>query len=74
MPDGSMLEAKPIKLLIVDDDPDYARLLVECFTGLGFQVVYVDSGHKALQEVEKLVPDIVLLDIVMPEMDGFEVC
>ena len=46
----------PIKLLIVDDDEDYARLLVECFTGLGFQVVYVDSGQRALQEVRKLLP------------------
>jgi DNA-binding response OmpR family regulator len=69
-----MSEAKPIKLLIVDDDEDYAQLLVECFTGLGFQVVYVDSGQKALQEVKKLLPDIVLLDIVMPELDGFEIC
>jgi DNA-binding response OmpR family regulator len=74
MQDGSMSDAKPIKLLIVDDDEDYARLLVECFTGLGFQVVYVDSGQKALQEVRKLLPDIVLLDILMPEIDGFEVC
>ena len=40
MQDGSMADA-PTKLLIVDDDEDYARLLVECFTGLGFQVVYV---------------------------------
>jgi len=69
-----MSEAKPIKLLVVDDDEDYARLLVECFTGLGFQVFYLDSGQKALQEVNKLLPDIVLLDIVMPEIDGFEVC
>src|SRR5262245_1311979 len=69
-----MSEAKPIKLLIVDDDEGYARLLVECFTGLGFEVVYVDSGQKALEQVKGLVPDIVLLDIVMPEVDGFEVC
>jgi DNA-binding response OmpR family regulator len=69
-----MSEAKPIKLLIVDDDEDYARLLVECFNGLGFQVVYVDSGQKALREVKELLPDIMLLDIVMPEIDGFEVC
>src|SRR5213594_2880520 len=69
-----MSEANPITLLIVDDDEDYARLLVECFTGLGFQVVYVDSGQKALQEVKRLLPDIILLDIVMPELDGFEVC
>jgi DNA-binding response OmpR family regulator len=69
-----MSEAKPIKLLIVDDDEGYARLLVDCFNGLGFQVVYVDSGQKALHKVKELLPDIMLLDIVMPEIDGFEVC
>jgi DNA-binding response OmpR family regulator len=69
-----MSEAIPVKLLVVDDDEDYARLLVECFTGLGFQVVYVQSGEKALAEIRRLMPDIVLLDIVMPDIDGFEVC
>jgi len=69
-----MSEAKPTTLLIVDDDPDYARVLVDCFAGLGFRVVYVDSGRKALEELKKIAPDIVLLDIVMPELDGFEVC
>jgi len=69
-----MSEAKPIKLLIVDDDEGYARLLVDCFGGLGFQVVYVDSGQEALYKVKELLPDIMLLDIVMPEMDGFEIC
>lgn len=69
-----MGQTNAVKILVVDDDPDYARLLVECFTGLGFRVLYVDSGEKALQEVSRDKPDIVLLDIVMPEIDGFEVC
>jgi len=69
-----MSEVNPTKLLVVDDDETYARLLVDCFTGLGFQVVYVDTGEKALKEIRTLKPEIVLLDIVMPTMDGFEVC
>ena len=64
----------PAKLMVVDDDAEYARLLVDCFSGLGFEVVYVDSGEKALDEMSRFKPDIVLLDIMMPAMDGFEVC
>ena len=60
--------------MVVDDDAEYARLLVDCFSGLGFEVVYVDSGEKALDEMSRFKPDIVLLDIMMPAMDGFEVC
>lgn len=62
------------RLMIVDDDPEYARLLVDCFSGLAFPVLYVDSGEKALAELTNFRPEIVLLDIRMPEMDGFEVC
>lgn len=64
----------PVKLMVVDDDAEYARLLVDCFSGLGFEVVYVDSGEKALGEMGQFKPDIILLDIMMPAMDGFEVC
>ncbi len=69
-----MLEVPHAKILVVDDDANYAGLLVDCFTGLGFQVVYASSGEKALQLVTELKPDIILLDIIMPEMDGFKVC
>ena len=69
-----MADVSPAKLLVVDDDGNYAELLVNCFTGLGFQVVYASSGEQALQEVVNFKPDIVLLDIIMPEMDGFTVC
>lgn len=69
-----MSENTPTRIMVVDDDPDYARILVECFTGLGFQVDYMDSGLSALQALPQLKPDILLLDIIMPEMDGFQVC
>ncbi|MCI0419998.1 MAG: response regulator, partial [Acidobacteria bacterium] len=42
--------------------------------GLGFQVLYVSSGEKALSEIIVFRPEIILLDIRMPQMDGFEVC
>ena len=67
-------EAAPTRVMVVDDDAGYARLLVDCFSGLGFQVRYVESGAEALSEIPTFHPEIVLLDIRMPEMDGFEVC
>jgi len=64
----------PTRVMVVDDDAGYARLLVDCFSGLGFDVLYVESGEKALAEITSFHPEIILLDIRMPEMDGFEVC
>ncbi|MFN8005568.1 MAG: response regulator [Terriglobia bacterium] len=62
------------KIWIVDDDAGYASVLVDCFTGLKFDVTLMDSGEKALQELEHTLPDLILLDIKMPAIDGFEVC
>jgi DNA-binding response OmpR family regulator len=62
------------KVMVVDDDAEYACLLVDCFSGLGFPVLYVNSGPAAIAEMTSFRPEIVLLDIRMPEMDGFEVC
>ena len=67
-------QASPTRVMVVDDDAGYARLLLDCFSGLGFQVLYADSGTKALAEIATFHPEIILLDIRMPEMDGFEVC
>ena len=64
----------PTRVMVVDDDAGYARLLVDCFSGLGFEVLYVESGELALAAVAGFHPEIILLDIRMPEMDGFEVC
>ena len=69
-----MTDLPQVKILVVDDDANYAELLVDCFTGLGFQVVYASSGEKALRQVVEFKPDLILLDIIMPEMDGFKVC
>ncbi len=62
------------RMMVIDDDADYSRLIVECFTGLGFEVVYVDSGEEALAQIQGFAPEIILLDLRMPGMDGFEVC
>jgi two-component system sensor histidine kinase/response regulator len=70
----AMSALAPTRVMVVDDDAGYARLLVDCFSGLGFEVLYVESGALALAAVAGFHPEIILLDIRMPEMDGFEVC
>jgi class 3 adenylate cyclase/CheY-like chemotaxis protein len=61
-------------VLVVDDLPQNVRLLDAVLAPRGFSVVGASSGEEALAFVHEQVPDIVLLDIVMPGMDGYEVC
>src|SRR5262252_10590136 len=61
-------------VLVVDDTIDNLRLLSDLLGEQGYDVRAVTSGRQALQAVEHDPPDLILLDITMPEMDGFEVC
>lgn len=61
-------------VLIVDDVPEALSLLHDALVEFGFTVLVASHGEKALQICQKVSPDIILLDAVMPEMDGFEVC
>jgi len=61
-------------ILVVDDTPDNLRLLSAMLTGQGYEVRKALNGKLALSACQMLLPDIILLDISMPEMDGYEVC
>ncbi len=61
------------KVLVVDDEAETVRMLSMAVELLGFQPVGVDSGERALEEAKRDAPDAVLLDLMMPGMDGFEV-
>jgi two-component system, sensor histidine kinase and response regulator len=61
-------------LLIVDDKPQNLRLISDFLAEQGFELMLARSGAQALEKVRLEPPDIVLLDLRMPEMDGFEVC
>jgi two-component system KDP operon response regulator KdpE len=63
---------KPL-ILVVDDDPKILRLLRVELTAQGFQVLVAERGRDALDLVERQRPDLVILDIIMPGMDGLEV-
>lgn len=61
-------------ILVVDDTPANLRLLVDLLKENGYQVRPVPNGNLALASVKALPPDLILLDIMMPEIDGYEVC
>jgi signal transduction histidine kinase len=62
------------KVLIVDDIPSSLRLLSQMLQDCGYEVINALSGEIALSQVKLGIPDVVLLDIMMPEMSGYEVC
>lgn len=64
----------PAKILIVDDDRTLLRFLKEFLEREGFNVLVADSGAKALKVFFAERPDLLLLDVMMPGMDGWEVC
>ena len=62
------------KILVVDDDIDTLRLVGLMLQRQGYQIVAANNGHQALAMAQTEGPDIILLDVMMPDMDGFEVC
>lgn len=61
-------------ILIVDDVPKNVQVLGNLLSEYAFDLAVALSGKQALETIERLKPDLILLDIMMPEMDGFEVC
>ena len=64
----------PAKILVVDDTPRNVKLLGDLLGVKGYVVATAASGREALMKIEAEPPDLVLLDVVMPEMSGYEVC
>ena len=65
---------KGSRVLVVDDDPAVAATFSRLLSGSGYDVETAGDGVSALAAVERLPPDVVLLDVKMPQMDGFQVC
>lgn len=62
------------KILIVDDEPDILEILAYNLRKEGFQVTTANNGEEGLNKAEEVKPDLIILDIMMPQMDGVEVC
>jgi CheY-like chemotaxis protein len=72
MPDeGAIIRSS---VMIVDDDPADLELFRELFQGRVCRTFLFNNGRAALNALDRVVPDVILLDIRMPDMDGFEVC
>ncbi len=66
-------KGEPLRLLVVDDDPDILNFLDQALSFHGYQVWTAASGREALERTPELQPDLILLDIRMPGIDGYEV-
>jgi DNA-binding response OmpR family regulator len=69
-----MLRAMPQRVLVVEDEEDIAFPLVRTLEREGYDVEWVDSGQKALDDVSSKPADVLILDLGLPDMDGLEVC
>src|SRR5947209_1492367 len=62
------------KILVVDDEPDALELLGFNLQRAGFEVSTASDGAEALRKARQLAPSLIVLDVMLPEMDGLEVC
>src|SRR6476469_9649726 len=65
---------RPIRVLVVDDEPLIVQMLTIALTYEKFEVSVARDGIEAIQQASQTKPDLVILDIMMPGLDGFEVC
>jgi len=61
-------------ILVVEDDAGIRVVLADTLTSQGYHVVTADNGKKGLELAQKLKPDLIILDVMLPLMDGFEIC
>ena len=62
------------KILLVDDEPDILEIISYNLKSIGFEVFTASNGVKALKKAKSILPDLIILDVMMPEMDGIETC
>jgi len=68
------MSAKKPRILVVDDEPDAVELVAVNLKGAGLDVVEAADGEEALRKAREVIPDAIVLDLMLPEVDGLEVC
>lgn len=68
------MNTSDIKILLVDDEPDILEIVGYNLKSEGYQVFTANNGAEAVKTAKKVSPHLILLDIMMPEMDGIEAC
>jgi two-component system alkaline phosphatase synthesis response regulator PhoP len=71
---AKQMKKKEIKILLVDDEPDILEIVGYNLTQEGYQVLTASNGKEAIQVAKKEIPHLIILDVMMPEMDGMEAC
>ncbi len=69
-----MREPRTPQILLVDDNPTNLQVLFQTLDGRGYRLLAARSGKDAITVAERVAPDLILLDVMMPELDGFETC
>ena len=68
------MKKKDIKILLVDDEPDILEIVGYNLSAEGYQVITAENGFEAVKKAKKELPHLIILDVMMPEMDGIEAC
>ncbi|WP_196895335.1 response regulator transcription factor [Aureivirga marina] len=68
------MKKKDIKILLVDDEPDILEIVGYNLSNEGYNIYTASNGKEAISQAKKIKPHLILLDIMMPEMDGIEAC
>ena len=68
------MKNQDIKILLVDDEPDILEILSYNLTAEGYQVFTAKNGAEGVEKARKKHPHLIILDVMMPEMDGIEAC
>ena len=68
------MEGTPARVLVVEDDQNVRQTLDSALRFAGHEVVTVDDGDEALDEISAREPDLIVLDVMMPRLDGLTVC
>jgi len=62
------------KILLVDDEPDILEILTYSLESSGYKVYRANNGLEAIEIAEKIIPDLIIMDVMMPKMNGIETC
>ncbi|GAA4269243.1 response regulator transcription factor [Hyunsoonleella aestuarii] len=68
------MNKKDIKILLVDDEPDILEIVGYNLSNEGYQIITAENGSEGLKKAKKELPHLIILDVMMPEMDGIEAC
>lgn len=68
------MKKKDIKILLVDDEPDILEIVGYNLSQAGYQITTAANGKEAIRQAKKTIPHLIIMDVMMPEMDGMEAC